>query len=251
MANDQLTQAKPLDAATIELVIADGDLSKLEPHQRVQFYAKTCESVGLNPYTRPFEYMRLNGAVRLYAKREATDQLRKIHNVSISLIERETIEGVHVVTARATMPSGRTDESRGAVSIAGKKGDDLANSLMKSETKAKRRVTLSIVGLGWLDESELETIPNARRVPVDFETGEIVDEAPKLAAPKVAPQLAAPAFDIAPYVAAIEDAVTTAEIEAARDAAARVAAKMTPAERSEAAKKAAAARWARQTPGTE
>jgi hypothetical protein len=38
----------------------------------------------------------------------------------------------------------------------------LANALMKAETKAKRRVTLSIAGLGWLDETELETIPQAR-----------------------------------------------------------------------------------------
>jgi hypothetical protein len=42
------------------------------------------------------------------------------------------------------------------------KGDALANALMKSETKAKRRVTLSIAGLGWLDETELETIPVAK-----------------------------------------------------------------------------------------
>jgi hypothetical protein len=38
------------------------------------------------------------------------------------------------------------------------KGDALANALMKAETKAKRRVTLSIAGLGWLDETELETV---------------------------------------------------------------------------------------------
>ena len=34
----------------------------------------------------------------------------------------------------------------------------LANAIMKAETKAKRRVTLSICGLGMLDETELETI---------------------------------------------------------------------------------------------
>jgi hypothetical protein len=34
--------------------------------------------------------------------------------------------------------------------------------MMKCETKAKRRVTLSIVGLGWTDESEIETIPDAQ-----------------------------------------------------------------------------------------
>src|SRR5690606_24912460 len=49
----------------------------------------------------------------------------------------------------------------------------LANAYMKAETKAKRRVTLSICGLGWLDETETETIPDAHRVEVDHETGEI------------------------------------------------------------------------------
>ena len=37
---------------------------------------------------------------------------------------------------------------------------------MKAETKAKRRATLSICGLGMLDETEIETIPDARRQPV-------------------------------------------------------------------------------------
>jgi hypothetical protein len=33
---------------------------------------------------------------------------------------------------------------------------------MKCETKAKRRVTLSLAGLGWLDETEIATIPGVR-----------------------------------------------------------------------------------------
>ncbi len=37
---------------------------------------------------------------------------------------------------------------------------------MKAETKSKRRVTLSLCGLGMLDESEVETIPGAVRAPV-------------------------------------------------------------------------------------
>jgi hypothetical protein len=39
------------------------------------------------------------------------------------------------------------------------RGEALANALMRAETKAKRRVTLSIAGLGWLDETELDTMP--------------------------------------------------------------------------------------------
>lgn len=67
-----------------------------------------------------------------------------------------------VVTARAQTIDGRDDESTGAVSIQGLKGEALANAIMKSETKAKRRVTLSICGLSGLDESEIDSIPGAR-----------------------------------------------------------------------------------------
>jgi hypothetical protein len=42
-----------------------------------------------------------------------------------------------------------------AVAVKGLIGEALANAYMKSETKAKRRVTLSIMGLGLLDESEI------------------------------------------------------------------------------------------------
>lgn len=67
------------------------------------------------------------------------------------------------MTAQATLPQGRCDESIGAVSIAGLQGEALANAVMKAETKSKRRVTLSICGLAFLDETEVDSIPNAQR----------------------------------------------------------------------------------------
>jgi hypothetical protein len=45
------------------------------------------------------------------------------------------------------------------VSLHNLKGEALANAIMKCETKAKRRVTLSICGLGLLDELDVETLP--------------------------------------------------------------------------------------------
>ena len=147
----------------MERVIAVGDLSKLQPEELVLYYNLTCESLGLNPLTRPFEYITLNGKLTLYARKDCTDQLRSLKRVSVAIVDRQRIEDIYAVTARATMPDGRTDESIGAVSIGGLKGDNLANALMKAETKAKRRVTLSICGLGMLDETELETIPAGAR----------------------------------------------------------------------------------------
>jgi hypothetical protein len=44
------------------------------------------------------------------------------------------------------------------VNIKGLTGKDLENALMRAETKAKRRVTLSICGLGIMDEIELEEV---------------------------------------------------------------------------------------------
>ena len=147
--------------AVLEQVLIQGDLSKLKPEERVMYYRKVCESQGLNPLTKPFEYIMLNGKLRLYALRDCTDQLRKINNVSITIKSRELVEGCYVVTAQATDKTGRHDESIGAVPIDGVKGEARSNALMKCETKAKRRVTLSICGMGWLDESEVDSVPGA------------------------------------------------------------------------------------------
>lgn len=159
MTNELMTREDM--AAIVERVVLAGDLAKLQPADRVAYYQQTCESLGLNPLTRPFEYIVLNGKLQLYARKDATEQLRTRHGVSVVIAARELVEGIYVVTARATTASGRTDESIGAVPVEGLKGEAKANAFMKAETKAKRRVTLSICGLGMLDENEVTTIPGA------------------------------------------------------------------------------------------
>jgi hypothetical protein len=156
---------RKVGAETMEKVLLGGNLAVLSPEERMTYYGAVCESVGLNPLTRPFEYLNLNGKLVLYARREATEQLRKIHGVSIGKLEK-TFHGddLYIVEAPASDKTGRTDASTGAVNIKGLSGEAKANALMKCETKAKRRVTLSICGLGMLDETEVETIPGAIRV---------------------------------------------------------------------------------------
>lgn len=166
------------DVTLLEGIVLGGDLSKLSSSERLVYYKSVCESLGLNPLTRPLEYIVLNGKLTLYARKDATDQLRQSRGVSITRLEREVVESVYVVTAYARDKVGREDSSIGAVGIGGLKGDALANAMMKAETKAKRRVTLSICGLGMLDETEVGTVPDAKPVPVDIETGEIVTPTP-------------------------------------------------------------------------
>jgi hypothetical protein len=149
----------------MESVLMKGDISKLTPEERTSYYFKVCESLGLNPLTKPFEFITLNGKLVMYAVRNCTDQLRTIHGVSVEDLTESEREGVFIVTAKVRNKEGRTDIAKGAVNIAGLKGEALANALMKTETKAKRRATLSICGLGFLDETEVEDIPLAAKQP--------------------------------------------------------------------------------------
>jgi hypothetical protein len=159
----------------VEAVIAAGDLSKLTPDQRNTYYLTVCQSIGLNPMTRPFEYIVLNGKLTLYARKDATDQLRSIRNVSITRCDVSLNDPDYViVTTEARDASGRTDIDVGVVSRKDMRGD-LGNVIMKSVTKSKRRVTLSLCGLGMLDETEVETIPDAK--PFTQQTAQV--EAPK------------------------------------------------------------------------
>jgi hypothetical protein len=144
-------------------LILQGDLSKLSAGDKVRYYNGYCERMGLDPFTKPFDILRLNGKEVLYCTRSGTQQLNKLHKVSHLITSRDTNgeAGVYIVTSKASLPDGRCTESIGAVNIAGLKGEAYANAIMKAETKAKRRATLDLLGLGVLDESEAESIPNA------------------------------------------------------------------------------------------
>ena len=160
----------------MESVIAKGDLAKLTPDERVQYYQAVCKSLGINALTQPLSYITLNGKLTLYATRACTDQLRKIHNVSLEVVSRQLADDILTVRVKAHTPDGRVDEDLGAVPFPSTlKGEAHANAVLKAVTKAKRRVTLSICGLGWLDETEVEAIPDAQLPPYDPQTGEITE----------------------------------------------------------------------------
>jgi hypothetical protein len=143
----------------VEEALVQGNLANLNPEQRVEHYLRVCESLGLNPHTSPFDYITFQGKMRLYAKRDCTDQLRRLRGVSVASVQRSIEEGVLTVEVHVTDGQGRHDVELGCVSVTGLKGEALANAHMKALTKAKRRATLSVCGLGWLDETELASVP--------------------------------------------------------------------------------------------
>lgn len=161
MSNKELQQK---EAAVTASIIIDGDLSRLHPSDKVLYYRGYCERLGLDPFTKPFDLLRLQGREVLYLTRSGAQQLNKMHGVSHQIISRELMQepGIFQVIARATLPDGRFTESMSAVSIANLKGEQYCNALMKAETKAKRRSTLDLLGLGILSEEEAVTLPGER-----------------------------------------------------------------------------------------
>ena len=197
-------------AALVERVALMGDLSGLSARERVSYYAALCKSLKLNPLTKPFEYLELGTGKQaklvLYPTRTATDQLAANADISFPEYQTEMRETVYVYHVRGVDATGRTLWRTGVVPIVKENGTwvgpdgkrkfvpdgtvsalsptELANAMMKAETKASRRCTLALAGLGWMDESEIETVPSARRIQVDHATGEIV---PTLSPPPARP----------------------------------------------------------------
>jgi len=158
----------------LEQVLIVGDLATLTPIERVDYYKRVCDSLGINHLTRPFEYILFKeydsnapAKLSLYARKDCTEQLRRIHQVSVIPPLRKSITDDYCsVEADLRSASGKTDTATGVVALFKIKdgrrialeGVQYANAIMRAETKAKRRGTLSICGLGILDESELDGV---------------------------------------------------------------------------------------------
>tara|TARA_R100000808_G_scaffold5803_2_gene17498 strand:+ start:4963 stop:6006 length:1044 start_codon:yes stop_codon:yes gene_type:complete len=146
----------------VEEALMMNNFERLPAEARVAYLHQLCESMGLNPLSHPFEFIKLNGRWTLYAKKGCTDQLRAVNGVNIEIVENTIHDHQVYVHVRATVPDDRfptgvrSDEDIGVVFIGS--GAEALNNRMKAVTKAKRRVTLSICGLGFIDETELETV---------------------------------------------------------------------------------------------
>lgn len=199
------TLSMPVIAESDALIAAEaavtGDWSKLAPAQRIQLYGAVCKSMGLNPLTQPFGWFSQGGKLVLYAFKGATDQLRKLNGVDVVSVDQNVADGLLITTVKVQDQTGRSDMDVGVVPFGNElKGEARANAMMKSITKAKRRATLSLVGLGIMDESEIDSIPRMRREQLDMSSGEILgspdDTQPTPPAPRAPRQSSATVAEV-------------------------------------------------------
>lgn len=142
--------------AALGHVLGTGDLSKLTNEERVGHYLRVCRSLALNPLSRPFDWVFFKDPdgpekLALYANQSCAAQLRRQHQIRVEVTRRETVGEMFVVEVKGTTPDGREDFATKYVPLTNKHGrltgHQYASALMKAETGAKRRLTLSMVGL--------------------------------------------------------------------------------------------------------
>lgn len=164
----------------MEDLLFEGDLSKLSAKEKAQYLLKLCHSTGLDPMTQPFTFIanRKTGKLSLYANKHAAAQLRQVNKVNLKLIYAgpycsiaelgngefslgEPInDKLFMVVLRATLKFGKEaeillDYDIGTAWVGGS-GEDLENAFMKAYTKAKRRVSLSICGIGFAEPRDVD-----------------------------------------------------------------------------------------------
>jgi hypothetical protein len=164
-------------AGALAHILATGDLSKLSNEQRVAHYLDLCQSLSLNPRSRPFDWLLLDGKLVLYPNKSCAEQLRREHQISVKVTRRDIVGEMFVVEVEGRTPTGRTDEASKYVPLKDSRGNkltgtNLANAFAKAETGAKRRLVLSMVGLA--SPPDPEEVRGARWVTVDG-TGRVLD----------------------------------------------------------------------------
>ncbi|MCA6509716.1 MAG: hypothetical protein IM596_07915 [Pseudanabaena sp. M051S1SP2A07QC] len=174
-----------LDEALLNKIVQSGNLAYLSESDRLVYYFSYCRQLGLNPLSRPFDYITEGEGeklkISLYPNTIAASQLRDSRNVSTKIIREEILlDGeVYSVLVEARM-GDRTEEATGKVGIKLDKygkplsGDAKAKLMKKAESQARRRATLAIVGLDAMGEGD--RIAPISDMPEDCWTPDLSDK---------------------------------------------------------------------------
>lgn len=159
-------------------VLMYGDLSSMTQKQKAEYLYKLAKKQGLDPISKPFDIIPLQGGkLTVYANKGAAAQLQAKHQLSVEEISAGFIgkdeNAIYQVKVKVTSPGsvssstkdhpstyvpGRVSYNVGCASLFGLKAEMLSNKIMACHTKAIRRAVLVHCGLGFMDESELDSV---------------------------------------------------------------------------------------------
>lgn len=184
---------KNLDETLLAKIVQSGNLAYLSESDRLIYYFSYCRQLGLNPLSRPFDYISEGEGdkqkISLYPNTIAASQLRDSRNVSTRIVREEILLDGEVYSVLVEARIGdRTEEATGKVGIKLDKygkplsGEAKAKLMKKAESQARRRATLAIVGLDAMGEDD--TRASISDMPPDCWTPDLDDKLTAIAVPQ-------------------------------------------------------------------
>lgn len=174
----QTTALANHEDATLALThyLGTGDLSRLTGEQKAALYLDTCASLGINPRTRPFDWIEFydpetkGKKLTLYPNKACADQLAFQHQIRVRTVEEKIVGSLFKVTVEGTMPNGRSETAVSYLDLTDRdgnqlRGQKLGNAFMKGHTKAKRRLVFAMLGM--MAPPEADELQQVRIVTVD------------------------------------------------------------------------------------
>lgn len=153
-----------MESVAVREYFRSGNVAQLRDSEKDFVLQKLCDRYGLDPILRPFDLISFQGGQKFYMTASATNQLANIKSLSreVGEISIDEAKMLAKCTVSVLDPQGRKENSTGYVSVARflaptkdnpvpkrvmMEGEDLANALLKLETKTKRRATMSFFGV--------------------------------------------------------------------------------------------------------
>lgn len=155
-----MNQTEKLDIKKLLGVLtSNGSLHLLQPTELAVWLAKLKNYLHLNPFTNSILlYSNPKGELFPYVTKDACAQLRVIREISVTQMSDPIyIPELKTVTVKISgmTKKGRMEMALGSVSLENVVPQEFANHIMWAETKAHRRLTLSLSGLGLLADVEV------------------------------------------------------------------------------------------------
>ncbi len=132
-----------------DLALMRGDLRGLTRAEIVGVVAGLAERMGVDPSLSPIDVIPTReGRLVPYINAKGAAQLRRIHGLEITAMDLvKERPGLVVVRCTVRRPDGSIDMAFGAAEWREDRPADEARAWMVAETRAKRRATMSAVGI--------------------------------------------------------------------------------------------------------
>ena len=170
-----------LDKGIQDVLTKDaGRCDRLNEEQRADYINYLCGKIGIDPTFRPVDLIKTKNGIKPYLNKGASELIRDIRKISIDDMQIKDVNGMWVATCRVRNAEGRCDTDIGVCLKDGTSASPMNqnDSLMKAVTKAKRRATLSMCGLGAIIEEAHPTEYNGEAETQECKSQILLEDEP-------------------------------------------------------------------------